>query len=912
MIIFSLVLVVQISHQQTYIENPTYPPHGCKNFGLCANPTEVMVNSFFYDEYYYTCATEDCVCNNGTSGPACSIVEDLCVTLNPCPDVGGSRYKCTPGIGTYKCECAVGYTGSNCDQDMASICKADTCLNGGNCTTTDNIVYTCECPTGYVGSRCQNEDPCISTNCLNNGTCEVLFDGADFLCNCNPYYQQEYCGWSKLVWTDEPELEGCFARDPILNDTNYYKRITQPWPMSVTKCRKALQAETPTYTMFTLSGDNCYLSNSSYLNSTQYAMESWPCKQKCRNSSEICGDGSSRAIVYTHDTGDFDPNACEDRSLCNADLDQGVCVDMATVNGGYKCKCNPSYTGSNCETERIDPCTINLCSSHGQCVSDRTLWTSRCECDIGWAGEFCQNELKCMVNPCLHGGTCKEEPFGTYSCECLQYYTGTHCENVNKCEYANNCVNGTCVPTVDGTIPNNTCTCIPGYEGVYCDQDIDDCASGPCLNGTCTDRYLGYNCSCYVGVTGENCTINEDDCKPYRTADGEWHENRCKTRDRDAECVDGFDEFTCVCSSQWTGDFCDLNALLRDVLMSIYGRVDLEMLPMLEDLLNNPSQIKDMVPFIVGLQESDRRTDISWDYSDLFHWATFEEKPLVLERDLHKWNDVVLGNCFTFNHRLSSLDYKMRSSGIQGGLQVLMRVGSSEYAPWFDTAAILVFIHNKNEYVFSESVRYSAQPDGETLIQVRDTKYTRLAGKYGVCVKDPSEVNAYYYDGMYTTDGCLRSCYQDMIFKECGCMDPRYPVAPNTTTCELARRQCIDDAVEENGDPSDWDSCVCPLPCSNQQYSVEWHRTSSASEPARCLDLSIENCTVMTEDDVLITITLPRLEYQVFEEVPNMDLNRFISNLGGLLGVLMGVCILSFIEVVVLIFRLICIMFSSN
>ncbi|KAK5979924.1 EGF plus ASC domain ion channel [Trichostrongylus colubriformis] len=606
----------------------------------------------------------------------------------------------------------------------------------------------------------------------------------------------------------------------------------------------------------------------------------------------------------------FDPNACDDRSLCNVDLDRGVCVD--TANGGHMCKCNPAYTGSECQTEKLDPCTVNFCSGNSVCVSDRLLWTSRCECNPGYTGNLCQYEAKCANNPCMHGGTCVEKSDGKYECECLEFYSGTNCETINKCEYANECVNGKCVPVIDRTIPGSTCTCDPGYEGPLCDQGTDECASMPCLNGTCTDLHLDYNCTCFIGVSGKNCDINVNDCVPYKAPDGKTYPNRCVTRDAKAECEDGFDAFTCVCSPQWTGEFCDLNALLRDVLVSIYGRVDLEMLPMLEDLLKNPSQIKDMVPFIIGLQEGEAREDISWDYNDLFYWAAFEEKPLILERDLHKWNDVVLGNCFTFNHRVSTLDYKMRSSGVQGGLQVMMSVGSYEYAPWFDTAAILVFVHNKNEYVFSESVRYSAQPDGETLIQIRDAKYTRLAGKYGVCVKDPSEVDAYYYDGMYTTDGCLRSCYQDMILRECQCMDPRYPVAPNTPTCVLAKRQCIDDAVAANGDPSDWESCVCPLPCSNQQYSVEWHRTKSVTEPIRCLDPTIENCTLLTQDAMLITITLPRLEYHVFGEVPSMDLNRFISNLGGLLGVLMGVCILSFIEVAVLIFRLICIMFSKN
>ncbi|KAL6723483.1 hypothetical protein Aduo_018480 [Ancylostoma duodenale] len=154
-----------------------------------------------------------------------------------------------------------------------------------------------------------------------------------------------------------------------------------------------------------------------------------------------------------------------------------------------------------------------------------------------------------------------------------------------------------------------------------------------------------------------------------------------------------------------------------------------------------------------------------------------------------------------------------------------------------------------------------------------------------------------------------------MIFKTCGCMDPRYPVAPNTSTCELVQRPCIDDAVEQTGDPSGWESCVCPLPCANQQYSVEWHRTKSVSMPTQCEHLSSSSqhtCTELAEDNVLVTINLPRLEYQIFEETPDMDVNRFISNLGGLLGVLMGVCILSFIEVAVLLFRLIVIMCSSK
>ena len=37
-------------------------------------------------------------------------------------------------------------------------------------------------------------------------------------------------------------------------------------------------------------------------------------------------------------------------------------------------------------------------------------------------------------------------------------------------------------------------------------SDVDDCLSGPCMNGgTCKDELNGYNCSCVVGYSGDNC-----------------------------------------------------------------------------------------------------------------------------------------------------------------------------------------------------------------------------------------------------------------------------------------------------------------------------------------------------------------------------------------------------------------------
>lgn len=234
-----------------------------------------------------------------------------------------------------------------------------------------------------------------------------------------------------------------------------------------------------------------------------------------------------------------------------------------------------------------------------------------------------------------------------------------------------------------------------------------------------------------------------------------------------------------------------------------------------------------------------------------------------------------------------------------------MRTRQDEYAPWYDTAAINVFIHNRDEYVFSESVRYNAEPNAESTINIFMTRYTRLGGRYGKCVKKTSEVKNYYYPGAYTTDGCLRTCYQDRIQQECSCMDPRYPKAPNATSCQLSERSCVTDASEAAGDPSSWPTCVCPLPCSNQEYSVTWSKANFVNLPVSCeVSSDVKACQTQYLDNLMINVVLPQLDFKIYAETPAMDFNKFLSQLGGQLGVLMGINLVTFIEVAFLFFGL--------
>ncbi|PAV72667.1 hypothetical protein WR25_13480 [Diploscapter pachys] len=609
--------------------------------------------------------------------------------------------------------------------------------------------------------------------------------------------------------------------------------------------------------------------------------------------------------------------------------------------------CADGYSGSQCQL--YDFCGKNTtCQNYGKCVN---LWNGTdfmCQCiRPNTQGRYCEDSdtlyaimegrcymsnnsyLQNSVNNPQNDWKCTKGCPGNGSQWCGKnqdrvwvYKFDTVVADDNPCKnnptLCDSSTQGVCIDLPSNTDGGNgtdtgyLCVCAPGSN---CANETDECIPNQCLyQSTCVDLFLDYKCICLPGTNGKNCENNINDCIPINV-DGQWYPTPCNTKDSQATCQDGINSYTCTCGSQWTGYNCSMNIIIRDVLLAIYGEINLEMVPLLEELMKNPTLIKDMVPFILGTKTYDERYALSWSVGDLFEWISFEEKALHPDLDLYAFNDIVLGNCFTFNHRLNpNYTYLVRDGGTPNGLRAKMRFQQQEYLPWTDTASILLFVHNANDYIFAESVRHNAEPYGTCNLDVYSTVYTKLGGRYGQCIKNPDEVEFFYYDKSfgYATEGCLRSCYQRMVNFSCNCMDPRYPIPAGSEPCQLSERSCVEQASNENGDPSTWPTCVCPQACFNKMYSVTWTRSEYVAQLAECPDPSNQTCTSQEMDTVRVVIRLPILDSSLYQETPAMTFNKFISYLGGLLGVLMGVSIISFIEVFFLIFRLVSILISGK
>ncbi|EDO25694.1 predicted protein [Nematostella vectensis] len=60
---------------------------------------------------------------------------------------------CEPAGATFSCQCAVGYTGRYCENDIDECQPSNPCYNGGTCVNEEGA-YSCQCSDGFTGKHC--------------------------------------------------------------------------------------------------------------------------------------------------------------------------------------------------------------------------------------------------------------------------------------------------------------------------------------------------------------------------------------------------------------------------------------------------------------------------------------------------------------------------------------------------------------------------------------------------------------------------------------------------------------------------------------------------------------------------------------------------------------------------------------
>ncbi|KAI6200799.1 DEgenerin Like [Aphelenchoides besseyi] len=290
-------------------------------------------------------------------------------------------------------------------------------------------------------------------------------------------------------------------------------------------------------------------------------------------------------------------------------------------------------------------------------------------------------------------------------------------------------------------------------------------------------------------------------------------------------------------------------------------------------------------------------------------------------RAFESYYDATYGHCHIFNPNGT---LKTPRAGPNYGLRLTLRSITNNYLPWTQTAGIVFSVHGANGSSFEDALGYFAANGRATSAGVKYYFRDKLSHPYNDCVENGDGLVNYYGD-VYEIESCLRSCMQDAMIRKCKCYDPQFARASNGTATSCYKVADINEAIDcadeitntanlNNSVFNIQSDCKCPFPCNQSYYQVSMSLAGWPAKtyvPIECLNSStkwsnLKDCRAWySKNTVLIEIYYERMNREEDIESAGYPLFNLIADVGGQLGLWLGMSVVSIFEFFLLIVLLI-------
>jgi hypothetical protein len=336
-----------------------------------------------------------------------------------------------------------------------------------------------------------------------------------------------------------------------------------------------------------------------------------------------------------------------------------------------------------------------------------------------------------------------------------------------------------------------------------------------------------------------------------------------------------------------------------------------------------------------GIFSDSERKKLVHSFDEIFLGCFFNGQPCSPSDFNWQWNPFY-GNCYVFNSGLNAsgdaVSYKKSTLyDIQFGLMLSIYVGYNDKLNLFNAGwnnlfsftnlyGLNVMIEN-NTYLSVDNTNSMAL-NGGTLnyISVKREFSSKLAKPYSDCDIDnsnPGKIDSYYYNLIsqspyqYSQELCVVQCMQQQAIKLCNCSIPIYLDIYNVSCRNEEESYCAMNLPYDGELSSIIPDCIpkCPLECNSTDIS--YMLTSQSVSGVEFIKLIKENPTFLSDFNstpltvestskkfVQLYVYYDSFKYASFTDTPSMDIVMLLGNIGGTLGLFLGVSLFSVCEFV--------------
>uniref|UniRef100_A0A914VVX5 Uncharacterized protein n=1 Tax=Plectus sambesii TaxID=2011161 RepID=A0A914VVX5_9BILA len=274
-----------------------------------------------------------------------------------------------------------------------------------------------------------------------------------------------------------------------------------------------------------------------------------------------------------------------------------------------------------------------------------------------------------------------------------------------------------------------------------------------------------------------------------------------------------------------------------------------------------------------------------------------------------------IGKCFRFGGNIQQKSLQRQViSGSSYGLHILIDVQKNEtnsidLLNYMDSG-IKFYVHADGVLPILSSAGSAVSPGKKaySAVSVRTIQLLE-EDNWGVCQSDwdnPEEVLV--HPNIYSNQNCEQNCIANKFNQLCGCVPLKYQFSANLTVCEPATLyNCTNNKHLVDSEDYWYKQCDCSVECDRIEYTVavSYSAIPNDNSLARLNGHYNKSKQYIQENYLALAVYMKEIAFESHQQQKSIDRIAVLSDIGGSMGLFLGMSLITLGEIFIFIFKLI-------